>query len=276
VQREARVSKLGTETMRWLFSAGLAVVAMAAGTAPVAAQMQLRPYTASDQSASASVPAGWQVTQGRNGVIMMSGPQGEQIGLGEGIYVRDSGAHAGVRSSVRIQATMPYRASLAQKFAMLWQQASAASGTPAPQVRIISSRPIQIAPAIGECGVFLGTMSTNTGNSKFETQFCSLRPDFAGIFKLIWNNARVPEALATQERATVEAVLHSYRPSRATLQLIMQPSTRQMPLPAQNVGVASGMSSAYWGAIGADHSAECMDLGVIREVPEWRLPPYCR
>jgi hypothetical protein len=276
VQREARVSKLGTETMRWLSSAALALVVLAAWAAPVAAQMQLRAYTAPDQSASASVPAGWRVTKGSNGVIMMSGPQGEQIGLGEGIYVRDSQTHAGARSSVRIQATMPYRASLAQKFAMLWQQASAAAGTPAPQVNIVSSRPIQIAPAIGECGVFLGTMSTARGNAKFETQFCSLRPDFAGIFKLIWNHAQVPEALATQERATVEAVLHSYRPSRATLQLMMQPSTPQTPLPGTHVGVASGMSSAYWGAIGADHSAECMDLGVIREVPEWRLPPYCR
>ncbi len=270
------MSKLGTEGMRRLFFAGLALGVMAASTVPVAADTQLRAYTASDRSASASVPTGWQVTQGRNGVIMMSGPQGEQVGLGEGIYVRDSAARAGTRSSVRIQATMPYQASLAQKFAMLWQQASTANGTPAPQVRIISSRPIQIAPAIGECGVFLGIMTTARGNSKFETQFCSLRPDSAGIFKLIWNHAQVPEAVATQERATVEAVLHSYRPSRATLQLIMQPATSQTPPRGPNVGVRSGMSSTYWGAIGADHSAECMDLSVIREVPAWRLPRYCR
>ncbi|MES1199930.1 MAG: hypothetical protein ABUS57_00560 [Pseudomonadota bacterium] len=270
------MSKLGTGTMRRLYFAGVALAVMAASSAPVAAQAQLRSYTAPDQSASASVPTGWQVTQARNGVIMMSGPHGEQIGLGEGIFVRDSAAQARRASNVQVRATMPYGASLAQKFAMLWQQASAANGMPAPQVSIISSRPIQIAPAIGECGVFLGTMTAATGTAKFETQFCSLRPDSAGIFKLIWNNAQVPEALATQERAIVEAVLHSYRPSRATLQLIMQPATPQAPPPGPNVAVGGGMSSAYWGAIGADHSAECMDLGVIREVPEWRLPPYCR
>jgi hypothetical protein len=269
------VSKLGTDTMRGLIFAGLAL-GVAAWAAPVAAQTQLRSYTAPDQSASAGVPAGWQVTKGRNGVIMMSGPQGELIGLGEGIFVRDGAARAHRSSDTRVRATMPYRASLAQKFAMLWQNASTDGGTPPPQVRVISSRPIQIAPAIGECGVFLGTMTTATGNSKFETQFCSLRPDSAGIFKLIWNHAQVPEALATQERATVEAVLHSYRPSRATLQLIMQPATQLRLPPGPSIGVGSAMSSTYWGAIGADHSAECMDLGVIREEPEWRLPSYCR
>jgi len=272
----ALVSKLGTEGMRRLFSAGLALGLMAVGAIAAAAQTQLRPYTTPDQSASASVPTGWRVTLGRNGVITMSGSQGEEIGLGQGIYVRNSGTRGGVPANVRIQATMPYQASLAQKYTMLWQQAAALDREPAPQITIISSRPIPIARTIGECGVFLGTMVTAGATSKFETQFCSLRPDASGIFKLIWNHARVPEALATQERATIEAVLHSYRPSRATLQLIMAPATPQAPPPGRGIGGARGMSSTYWGAVGADHSAECMDLSVIREVPEWRLPSYCR
>jgi hypothetical protein len=31
----------------------------------------------------------------------------------------------------------------------------------------------------------------------------------------------------------------------------------------------------YWGQIGADHSAECMDLCVIREEPLRQQPSYC-
>jgi hypothetical protein len=276
-QREALVSKLGIETIRRVICAGLALGVVTSSAAPVAAQTQLQSYTTPDQSASASVPAGWHVTRGRNGVIIMSGPHGEQVGLGEGIFVRNGPVTRGSPGNARIRGAMPYQASLAQKFETLLQQASQASGTPAPQVTILSSRPIRIAPAIGECGVFLGTMTAPSGNSKFETQFCSLRPDSAGIFKLIWNNAQAPDALATQERATLEAVLHSYRPSRMTLQLIMQPATLPpAPPPGRVVSAGGGMSSAYWGAIGADHSAECMDLGVIREEPEWRLPSYCR
>ena len=57
--------------------------------------------------------------------------------------------------------------------------------------------------------------------------------DFAAVFKLIWNRARAPEALATQERATVEAVSHSYRPSRATVQLI---GNSRRPIPPLAVG----------------------------------------
>jgi hypothetical protein len=267
------MSKKNTRPTGRFLAVSLALGVWAASMMPASAQSQLQPYTAPDGSASASVPAGWRVTQGRNGVIIMSGPRGEQIGLGEGVFVRDSAARNTGPTGVRIQATMPYQATLAQKYAMLWQQAS--QGHPAPRVTITSSRPIPIASSIGECGVFQGAMTSSSGTSRFETQFCSLRPGAGGVFKLIWNNAQAPEAVAAQERATAEAVLHSYRPSRATLQRIMQPLTPPAPAHVRNGSVAS-MSSTYWGVVGADRSAECMDLGVIREVPEWQLPPYCR
>jgi len=38
--------------------------------------VQLQQYTASDQSASAGVPSGWQVTQGQQTFIQMTGTQG--------------------------------------------------------------------------------------------------------------------------------------------------------------------------------------------------------
>jgi hypothetical protein len=236
-------------------------------TAPV-----LQPYVAPDQSASAGLPAGWQVTKAEHGVIQVSGPHGEQIGLGEGIFVKNGPLGAAV--SPPIKASMPAQATLGQKYMMLWRQATAADGEPVPQIKILSARRIPINNAIGECAVVLGSMTSRRGAEKFETQICSLRPDSGGVFKLVWNHATIPDALAKQERATVEAVLHSYRPSQETLKLIMQPLTPVMPSPPSGVRGAGGGGN-YWGQIGADHAAECMDLGVIREEPIEHQPSYC-
>jgi len=68
-----------------------------------------------------------------------------------------------------------------------------------------------------------------------------------------------------QKRATAEAVLASYAPSAASLKLIPQPATPPMAPPR-----ASGMGGA------ANETSTCIDLGVIREEPESRLPSYCR
>jgi hypothetical protein len=253
----------------------LGLIAGAGMTHPAAAADDstpaLQPYTAPDQSASAGLPSGWQVTKAEHGVIQMSGPHGEQIGLGEGIFVRN--APFGTTVNPPVKASMPAQASLGQKFTMLWQVAAAAAGE-VPQIKILSARRIPIPSAIGECGVVLGSMTSRRGAQKFETQICSLRPDSGGVFKLVWNHATIPDALASQERATVEAVLHSYRPSQETLKLIMQPLTPVMPSPPSGVRGA-GAGGDYWGQIGADHAAECMDLGVLREEPIWHQPPYC-
>jgi hypothetical protein len=234
----------------------------------------LQPYTAPDQSATAGLPSGWQVTRAEHGVIQISGPRGEEVGLGEGIFVKNGPQGAAV--SPPVKASMPAQATLAQKYMMLWQQAAAAGGEPAPQMKVLSARRIPVNAALGECGVVLGSATTSRGPVKFETQFCSLRPDAGGIFKLVWNHATIPDALAKQERSTAEAVLHSYRPSRETLKLIMQPLIAAMPSPAPRAGMVGGGAGVdYWGMIGADHAAECMDLGVIREEPIWHQPSYC-
>ncbi len=272
------------ELMKSIFSVALRFGVLTLGLAPAishaatAAAAPLTPYTAPDKSASAGVPAGWKVTKGQYGVIQMSGPKGEQIVLGNGIFVRNGAFQAGAATTPPIGATMPAQASLSDKYRMLWQQAAAAQGQPMPQISIISATPIRISPAIAECGTFLGTMTNAQGASKFETQFCSTQPDSGGIFKLIWKNASVPTALVQQERATAEAVLRSYRISPATLKVMLTPLTPVMPAmarPMPGMAVAQGMGSTTWGEISSERMATCMDLGVIRDEPEWRLPSYC-
>ena len=58
-------------------------------TTPAAPPVQLQTYTAQDQSASAGVPAGWKVVGAAQTNIVLSGPQGEVIDLGEGIIAHD-------------------------------------------------------------------------------------------------------------------------------------------------------------------------------------------
>jgi hypothetical protein len=234
---------------------------------------KLTPYTAPDQSASVGVPSGWKVSKGANGVIQMSGPQGEAISLGNAVYVRNGAFQAGQKASGAISMSMPYQATLNQKYVMLWQQAAATNGQPAPQVSIISATPIPIAPSFAQCAIYLGTRTNAQGSFKFESRFCSLPLDPGGTFKLFWMNADIPTALGAQERATAEAVMTSYKLAPATVKALFTPLTPIVwALPP---GGAAGMSSTQYGQLMTDHSAECMDLSVIREVPENRLPRYC-
>jgi len=177
-----------------------------------------------------------------------------------------------------ISMSMPYTATLDQKYAMIWQQAAATSGQPQPQVKFLSATPIPLAKNIAECSIYLGTMTTAQGTTNFESRFCSLPADPNGIFKLFWMNASIPAALAPQERATAEAVLASYSLSPATLKLLLQPLTQAIPKAAPAAGGGSaggGMSSAAYAEQMADQTSTCMDEGVIREEPLRDLPSYC-
>ena len=191
--------------------AGATGTAAQQAAAPAPA-VSLQPYTAPDKSATAGVPAGWKVTKGEFGVIQMSGPQGEAISLGNGLFVMNGPFKLGQMANGPIQMTMPYQAPLAQKYAMVWQQASAQAGDPTTQVNIVSATPIPLGN-VAQCGIFLGKLTNKQGASNFETRFCSLPMDTNGVFKLFWMNASIPVALAAKERATAEAVLTSYKPS---------------------------------------------------------------
>jgi hypothetical protein len=237
----------------------------------------LQPYTAPDKSATAGVPAGWKVTKGAYGVIQMSGPQGEASSLGNGLFVMNGPFKLGQKASGPIQMTMPYQAPLAQKYAMVWQQASAQAGDPTAQVSIVSATPIALGN-VAQCGIFLGKLNNAKGASNFESRFCALPMDTNGVFKLFWMNASIPVALAARERAAAEAVLQSYKPSPNSLKMLLAPATQPMAPPSApkvSGGAGGGESSAQYAGRTADETSTCMDLGVIREEPERLLPSYC-
>ncbi|MGO8934397.1 MAG: hypothetical protein ACLPLZ_13585 [Terracidiphilus sp.] len=266
--------KHGSEFLKFTILAASFIAGTSLATAQQSAPVPSTPlqtYTASDQSASVGVPAGWNVTKAGYALIQMSGPKGESVSLGNTLLI-----HNGPYRPGQNPMTIPNQATLTQKVEAVWQEAAAASGFQGARVSVSSAKPVPLGN-IAQCGIFLGTLTNAQGPQNFETRFCSLPMDSNGVYKLFFMNATIPAALAAQERATAEAILSSYKPSLPSLKAILMPSTP--PLPPMGwlapAGYPGGSSAAYAEQM-AQESSDCMDEGVIREEPEEDLPPYCR
>jgi len=241
-----------------------------------APSIQLQSYTASDQSASAGVPSGWQVTKGQETVIQMTGPQGETVTLGDTIVAQNGTFQPGQRGSNGIDLSMPYNATLPQKLTMIIQQGAAISGKPAPQVTITSATPIQLPPALGQCGRFVAGLSGQQGPMKMMAVFCSLPVDSGGAYKNIMLVAQAPAAVAAQSTSAAQAIFQSYRIPPAWLQKKLAPHGASAPAPVNPAAAAAMInSSTILGEAGANNAANCFDLSVLRETPTSQLPRSC-
>jgi hypothetical protein len=242
-------------------AAGCQAPQPAATAAP--ASVQLQPYTAPDQSASAGVPSGWQVTSGQQTVIAMTGPGGAALTLGNTIVAQNAAFQPGKKGANGADLSMPYTATLAQKFTMIIQQGAAVSGKPTPQVIITSSTPIQLPPAVGECARFVASVSGEQGSMKLLAVLCSLRLDSGGAYKNI--------------SPTAQAVFQSYRIPATWLQKKLAPfNAPPAASSAADMKQANAiMQSTMAGEAAANNSANCFDLSVLRGTPTALLPRSC-
>jgi hypothetical protein len=259
-------------------TAGCQAKPAASATKPAAAPVpQLKPYTTPDQSASAGVPAGWQVTKGQETVIVMTGPQGETLSLGNTVIAKNAPFQLGQRGSNGVDLTMPYTAPLQQKLIMILQQNAAIAGKPAPQVTFTSATPIQLPPALGQCGRFVASITGQQGPDKAMGAFCSLPLDSGGTYKNIIILATAPEAVAAQSAPTAQAVIQSYRIPATWLQKKLAPNVLPpAPKSANPAAAAAAINRATaLSMAGADNSANCFDLSVLRDTPTYQLPRSC-
>lgn len=256
----------------------------ACGTSALAVQAQtsspstgapaLQTYTTPDRSAQAGVPPGWKVTKGAETVIVMDGPNGEEIALGNTWVTRNAAFQPNQPSANGIDVSIPNSASLAEKFTDLLVFASTQSHSAPPDVKIGSSAPLPITGL--QCGRLTGTYTAHNGPIAFGVLLCSLPVDVGGVYKIMYKMAQAPPNIAAQEKALAGAVFASYRIPPAMIQKKFAPHFAPPPAPvAVGGGGAAGMSSAMNALRGADISSECMDLGVIREEPNWQLPREC-
>jgi hypothetical protein len=256
-------------------TAGCQATTPAAGTA--SASVQLQKYTTSDQSASADVPTGWQVTKGEQTVIQMTGPQGVTVSLGTTVVAQNAAFQPGQRPTNGIDLSMPFAATLPQKLAMILEQGAAASGKPLSQFTVSSATPLQLPPTLGQCGRFVAGFSDQQGQEKALAVFCSLPLDAGGAYKNILLYALAPAAVAAQAAPVAQSIFRSYSIPTPWLQKKLAPHGVAPPPMAGNSAAAAAIlnQATIRSAAAANNSANCFDLSVLRETPTYDLPRSC-
>lgn len=238
--------------------------------------VQLAPYTAPDQSASAGVPAGWQVTKGGQTVIEMTGPQGVTLDLGNTFVAQNGAFQAGKAGPMGTDLTMPSSASVPQKLIMIMQRNAAIAGKPAPQFTVASSTPIPFPSNLGECGRMVLSNVAAQGEMKIMAVFCSFPVDTGGAFKSIVLMAAAPAAVATEAAPVAQAIFQSYRIPAAWLQSKLAPLHAPPAAKASSGSAAKTMQETEAAEASANNSANCFDLSVLRGTPTALLPKSCR
>ncbi len=241
-------------------------------------------FTASDGSATAQLPSGWKVTMQSQTVIKMEGPNGDTVELGDAFLAKNAPYTPAKVPGFNL--AMPYSATLQQKFVWIFQHSASTMGGPMPQVTFAQATQVQAPAQFGQCGSFLGKMSTADGSiaRNFEATLCSLPVDSAGIYKNLLKIGEVPVAYAAQDRATIEAVLASYQIPMAWLNLKLAPYTAVASSAPEGLAVPGGAATnaqiaAYLQAMNAqqhaiDIGAQCNALG-LSDMPMYRTPAAC-
>ncbi|MGA3101217.1 MAG: hypothetical protein ABSD61_05085 [Terracidiphilus sp.] len=235
---------------------------------PAAPPVQLQPYTASDQSASAGVPAGWKVAGAAQTNIELSGPQGEVINLGQGLIAHDGAFQLGQRGPDGSDMSMPYSAKLTDKLTMVLEQRAKLNGNPVPQIKFIYAAPLQSLPAGFQCGLFVIAVSGTATPGDALGIFCSLPEDRLQFYKNFLTIGSAPTAVAAKDVPTVAAVIKSFQIPSAWLQKKFAPFTAPASAsPVQGPGSPAEVQM-YLQAMQEqqnviDRGATCADAGII-------------
>jgi len=230
-------------------------------TAPAAPPVQLQTYTLSDGSASAGVPAGWNAKGGASGMIVLTGPQGENITLGDIVLAHDGPFQVGQKGPDGAGIVMPSSAKLSDKLLMIFEQTAAINGEGAPQIKFIYGALLQVPSAMGQCGVFIVSNATTQLNAM--GVLCSLPDDSGQFFKNILIIGSAPAAVAAKTVPTVLAVFKSYKIAPGWSQKILSPfMTPAAEGPSPQYGVDS-YTSGIMQQRAIDIGAQCVDAGLV-------------
>lgn len=228
------------------------------------AKPSLYTYTAPDRSASASLPTGWTVTRGGETVIVMTSPNNETIILGDTFIVKSAPNIPKQSPADGIDLSIPNSASSAEKFAAIVDTAQFVAKASPPKIKIASSTPFKAAVGV-TCASLDGSITDDKGNFIFRAVVCSLPVDVGGTYKVIVELWQAPPAIAAREKSLAQMVLASYRVPPPWLQKKLAPHTAPPVLPMPSIS-----------PLPSDRETECFDLAVLRQVPESKLPDYCR
>ena len=185
---------------------------------------QLRTVTTQDQSASVGLPQGWQMGQGGQGTIFASGPNGENVSLDLTLGATDPNnpaaqrtrqivAAGGLRNTVYANAFYyPYGADPGRTFVDLVHHVEQKAGMQLADFRITSESPAQLMPN-ARCFHLEGTADFHNGKGTYELNdiYCIGQEGRAGGWGSYVFGYTVPQAIAAKERATLGAIVQSFR-----------------------------------------------------------------
>ena len=236
--------------------------------APAAPPVQLQTFTAPDQSASTGVPAGWKVAGASQTNIVLSGPQGEVVDLGEGIVAHNGPFELGQAGPDGSNMSMPYSAKLTDKLTMVLQQRAALNKNPIPQIKFLYAAPLQSLPAGFQCGVFVVAVSGTATPGDALGIFCSLPEDSGQFFKSFLTVGSAPTAIAPKDAPTVAAIIKSYKVPPAWLQkkfaLFTAPaSASSVQGPGSPAETAMYLRAMEQQQQVIDRGASCVDAGLV-------------
>ena len=241
-------------------------------TTLAAPPVKLQTYTLPDKSASAGVPAGWKVKGGGAGMIVMTGSQGEIITLGQIILAHDGPFQVGQKGPDGAAITMPSSAKLSDKLIMIYQQTAAAGGQPAPQIKFLYGKLLQVPAAMGQCGTFI--VSNSAIQADAMGTFCSLPVDSGQFFKNIIMNGFAPAAVAAQAAPIVSAVFKSYKIAPGWTQKMLGPYMTPAAAAPSAQGGGDPYAGEFWTQPAYDPGYDCTIAGLVGP-SSWRQAGEC-
>jgi hypothetical protein len=200
---------------------GGSAAAAAVSSAPAQA---LTPYTTPDRSATVGLPAGWKMeSNSGGGTIIASGPNGEQVALGYPYLAMNSNdprvrqtmqfAQGAGRNTTYAHALYyPYGGDLGKTFIDLLQLQRRVAGLPPTNIQLSTETAMPPAGA-ARCAHLTGHGDPHDGKGdrEFNSVFCSGALSRMGQYMNLLYHTTVPVALASKERATMCAILASFR-----------------------------------------------------------------
>jgi hypothetical protein len=224
-----RFGKTVNPMLKTLFGVWRPGGAAAGAVAPAAPPQALTPYVLPDRSASVSLPAGWKVepTSG-GGTILADGPEGESVALDFPMLAMNSNdprvrrtmqfAQGAGRNTTYARALYyPYGNDLGRTFVDLLAMMRRMRGLPEASMQVTSESAVPGGQS--RCARLEGRVDPKDGKGmrEFNTVFCSGALSPMGQYMNIAFHTAVPVAIAARRRATMGAILDSFKVNMAVV-----------------------------------------------------------
>jgi len=232
-----RFAQTANPMMQQLFSAWTPGAASAGGSGPGAspgssanapvATGPMHIVTAPDNSASASVPAGWTADPtSYDGALILHGANGELLGLimqKEGVdptnaFQRKMAA-SHVTQAVDLQNAMfyAYRGDPVNEFSPMLQAFLKADGLGVTQLQVQNQQAMP-GSQTARCASASGNLApSGEGAEAFSADLCSQNPNQYGYYTVTLSLALIPVSLGNRDQAVVKAIVASYKQNQQVI-----------------------------------------------------------